>query len=104
MQSVNTTKLYHDFVALRESILKSYPEMKLLVAYSVINSPDIKNVSDMVKFVLSNQNLLCKALFEGENGEVMREKFMPLVLEKYQEHLLNLLLELLVPFALDRNN
>ena len=86
MQSVNTTKLYHDFVALRESILRSYPEMKLLVADSVINSPDINNVSDMVKFVLSNQNLLCKALLEAENGKVLREKLMPLVLEKYQEH------------------
>ena len=86
MQSVSTTKLYHDFVALRESILRSYPEMKLLVADSVINSPDINNVSDMVKFVFSNQNLLCKALLEAENGKVLREKLMPLVLEKYQEH------------------
>ena len=86
MQSVNTTKLYRDFVALRESIFKLYPEMKQLVADSFINSPHINNVNDMVKFVLSNQNLLCKALLEAENGEVLREKLMPLVLEKYQEH------------------
>ena len=85
MQSVNRTKLYHDFVALRESIVRSYPEMKLLVADSVINSPDVNNVSDMVKFVLSNQNLLCKALLEAENGKVLGGKLMPLDLEKYQE-------------------
>ena len=79
MQSINTTKLYHDFVALRESTFKSYPEMKPLVADSG-NSPHINNVNDMVKFVLSNQNLLCKALLEAENGEVLRETLMPLVL------------------------
>ena len=60
--------------------------MKLLVADSVINSPHINNVNDMVKFVLSNQNLLCKALPDAENGEELREKLMPLVLEKYQEN------------------
>ena len=60
--------------------------MKLLVADSVINSPDINNVSDMVRFVFTNQNLLCKALLEAENCKVLREKLMPLVLEKYQEH------------------
>ena len=40
----------------------------------------------MVKFVLSNEKLLCKALLEADNGKVLREKLMPLVLEKYLEH------------------
>ena len=85
---MNTTKLYHDYVALRESLFESYPEMKLLVADSVVinSSHDISNVSDMVKFVLSNEKLLCKALLEAENGKILREKLMPLILEKYQEH------------------
>lgn len=86
-QSVNTTKLFHDYVALRKSLFNTYPEMKLLAAESVtVNSPDISNVNDMVKFVLDNDKLLCKALLEAENGQVLREKLMPLVLEKYQEH------------------
>jgi hypothetical protein len=56
LQSVNTTKLYHDYVALRESLFENYPEMKLLATDNVIiNSPDISNVGDMVKFVLSNE-------------------------------------------------
>ena len=37
----------------------------------------------MVKFVLKNKKLLCKALIEAENGRVLQEKLMPLVLEKY---------------------
>jgi hypothetical protein len=87
LQSVNTTKLYHDYVALRESLFENYPEMKLLATDNVIiNSPDISNVGDMVKFVLSNEKLLCKALLEAENGKVLREKLMPLVLEQYHEH------------------
>ena len=87
-QFVNTTKLYHDYVALQESLFESYPEMKLLAADSVVinSSHDISNVSDMVKFALSNEKLLCKALVEAENGKILREKLMPLVLEKYQEH------------------
>ena len=87
-QFVNTTKLYHDYVALRESLFESYPEMKLLAADGVVinSSHDISNVSEMVKFVLSNEKLLCKALLEAENGKILREKLMPLVLEKYQEH------------------
>ena len=62
--------------------------MKLLAADSVVinSSHDISNVSDMVKFVLSNEKLLCKALLEAENGKILREKLMPLVLEKFQEH------------------
>ncbi len=65
--------------------------MKLLAVDSVvINSPDISNVSNMSKFVLSNEKLLCKALLEAENGKVLREKLMPLVLEKYYEHFLRI--------------
>ena len=87
-QFVNTAKLYHDYVALRESLFESYSKMKLLAADSVVinSSHDISNVSEMVKFVLSNEKLVCKALLEAENGKVLREKLMPLVLEKYQEH------------------
>ena len=40
----------------------------------------------MVKFVLSNEKLLCEAVLEAGNGKVFREKLMPLVLEKYQEY------------------
>lgn len=87
-QSVlNTTKLFHHYVALRQSLFETYPEMKLLAAESVEeNSSEINNVNDMVKFVLSNQKLLCKGLLEAENGKIFREKLMPLVLEKYHEN------------------
>ena len=68
-QSVNETKLFHDFIALRKSLFSTFPDMKLLAAESVIvNSPEISNVEDMVKFVLKNEKLLCKALLEAENG------------------------------------
>ena len=61
--------------------------MKLLAAKSVIvNSPEISNAEDMVKFVLNNEKLSCKALLETKNDQVLRKKLMPLVLERYQEH------------------
>ena len=68
-QFVNITKLYHDYVALRESLFESYSKMKLLAADSVVinSSHDISNVSEVVKFVLSNEKLVCKALLEAEN-------------------------------------
>ena len=74
-QSVNETKLFHDFVALRKSLFSTYPEMKLLAAKSVIvNSPEISNVEVMVKFVLNNEKLIRKAPLEAENGRILREK------------------------------
>ena len=85
--SVDTTRLVRDFVALRESLNNTYPEMKLLVAESVtLNTSEIPTPRNMLNFVVDNKNLLCKALLEAENGKVFREVLMPLVLDKYKEN------------------
>ena len=70
--SVDTTRLVRDFVALRESLNNTYPEMKLLVAECVtLNTSEIPTPRNMLNFVVDNKNLLCKALLEAENGKVL---------------------------------
>lgn len=85
--TVDKMRLAQDFVALRESLNSTYPEVKLLVAESSVNNTsEIPTPRSMLNFVVDNKNLLCKALLEAENGKIFRERLMPLVMERYKEN------------------